>query len=153
LPLLQRVGFHTVRLTRSNCAKPTIRIHRKTSVRARLQPCHKSAERNSSLRRRPGAPDARFAWRGRDPRAAQRSAKIPALSRAKLHKPNTTPTPRHAVPRAEHQRRIKTRHSFCEARGIGSAALKARTIWSARMKTYWTYIKKSSVRRKNVRLF
>ncbi|SRR5579871_5674742 len=39
----------------------------KTSVRAQLQPCRKSAERNFSLRRRPGVPDARFAWRGGDP--------------------------------------------------------------------------------------
>jgi hypothetical protein len=43
---------------------------------------------------------------------------------SKLPTPNTTPTQRHAVPRAEHQRCIKTRHSFREARGIGSAALK-----------------------------
>jgi hypothetical protein len=42
----------------------------------------------------------------------------------KLLRPNTTPTQRHAVPRAEHQRRIKIQHSFREARGIGSAALK-----------------------------
>ena len=46
----------------------------KRSVRARLQPCRRSAERNSSLRRRPGVPDARFAWRGGGQRAAQRSA-------------------------------------------------------------------------------
>jgi hypothetical protein len=39
-------------------------------------------------------------------------------------RPNTTPTQRYAVPRAEHQRRIKTRHRFREARGIGSAGLK-----------------------------
>jgi hypothetical protein len=34
------------------------------------------------------------------------------------------PTQRPAVPRAEHQRRLKSFTSFCEARGIGPAALK-----------------------------
>jgi putative endonuclease len=36
---------------------------------------------------------------------------------------------------------------FREARGIGSAALKVCTIWSARMKTYWTYIMSNKSRR------
>jgi hypothetical protein len=37
---------------------------------------------------------------------------------------NTTPTQRPAVPRAEHQHRLDPWRSPCEARGIGSAALK-----------------------------
>jgi hypothetical protein len=40
-------------------------------------------------------------------------------------KPNTMPTRPPAVPRAEHQRRLKSFTRFCEARGIGPAALKA----------------------------
>jgi len=40
------------------------------------------------------------------------------------HAKPTPPTQRPAVPRAEHQRRIKTSSQFCEARGIGSAGLK-----------------------------
>jgi putative endonuclease len=39
------------------------------------------------------------------------------------------------------------RHRLREARGIGSAALKASTIWSERMKTYWTYIMSNKSRR------
>jgi hypothetical protein len=41
-----------------------------TSVRTRLQSGRKTHKRNFSLRRRPGVPDAHFAWRGGDPRAA-----------------------------------------------------------------------------------
>src|SRR6478735_6807856 len=36
---------------------------------------------------------------------------------------STPPTQQHAVPKAEHQSCHKSRHSFCEAPGIGSAAL------------------------------
>ena len=43
---------------------------------------------------------------------------------AKLSAPNTPPTQRHAVPRAEPQHCLDLRRSSCEARGIGSAALK-----------------------------
>jgi hypothetical protein len=39
------------------------------------------------------------------------------------------------------------RYNFREARGIGSAALKACTISSERMKTYWVYIMSNKARR------
>jgi len=79
---------------RGFCAKggrslphPQFSIH-ETSVRARLERfarrdrrehglrsrAVKAQKKIPSLRRRPGAPDARFAWRGVDPRAAKRSA-------------------------------------------------------------------------------
>jgi len=51
LPLLQRVGFHTVRPTISkfrNDTRDPASIE-KTSVRARLQPCRKSAEKKFFL--------------------------------------------------------------------------------------------------------
>jgi hypothetical protein len=55
LQLLQRVGFHTVRLTVSEFRNGRDFVFTvKTSVRARLQlqPCRKSAEKKSSLRRK-----------------------------------------------------------------------------------------------------
>ena len=39
------------------------------------------------------------------------------------------------------------RNSLCEVRGIGSAALRASTISSERMKTYWVYIMSNKSRR------
>src|SRR5690242_21562609 len=65
----------------------------------------------------------------------------------KLPRSNRTPTQRRAVPRAEPHRCYNLAHRFREARGIGSAALKASTIWSERMKTYWTYIMSNKSRR------
>jgi putative endonuclease len=80
------------------------------------------------------------------------SALLPTLSalsfRAdKLYGPNTTPTQPPAVPRSRTLTLTESPYSFCEARGIGSAALKASTISSVRMKTYWVYIMSNKSRR------
>jgi len=47
------------------------------------------------------------------------------LRRSSPGGPATTPTQRPAVPRAEHPGCLKSRHNFCEARGIGSCCCMA----------------------------
>ena len=62
-----------------------------------------------------------------------------------VHAETTMPAQQHAVPRAEPQCCFNLRRSSCEARGIGSAALKGYNL--GLMKTYWVYIMSNKSRR------